>query len=81
MARGAEINAQDFHGKTPLYWAAYVGRMQLVMFLLSRGADANIKSKDGFTPLGIAEATGWTNIVILLEEHMLKSTQSLPDKK
>ncbi|MBE7211924.1 MAG: ankyrin repeat domain-containing protein, partial [Gluconacetobacter diazotrophicus] len=44
---GADINAQDDHGFTPLAWAAYEGREDACLLLLDRGADGGIKDRDG----------------------------------
>lgn len=48
---GADIHAVDPRGATALHWAARDGGDQVVPFLLSRGARANVKDRHGWTPL------------------------------
>lgn len=59
---GADLNAQDSKGDTPLHVAfsqyAFLGdtnaQKKFVTLLLSSGADVNIKNRRGETPLGIS---------------------------
>ena len=41
----------DLPGRTPLHWAAYYGRDNVVRYLLSVGAVANATNNYGITPL------------------------------
>ena len=43
---GADVNAKDPSGKTPLHAAAFWGWNAAVQFLVDRGADLNAKSRD-----------------------------------
>jgi hypothetical protein len=53
---GADIKTiTDAMGKTLLHYAAQKGHDKLVTYLLSKGADANLKDKDGKTPLTLAQ--------------------------
>ncbi|KAH8756434.1 hypothetical protein BGZ57DRAFT_957852 [Hyaloscypha finlandica] len=58
---GANINAVDDHGMTTLIRAARCGHEKLVKALLSRGADAAVKDKMGWT------AEKWLSAVCLNE--------------
>ncbi|EOD08245.1 ankyrin, partial [Emiliania huxleyi CCMP1516] len=63
LARGADANARDKKGETPLLKAAARGQTAL---LLARGADANARDKKGETPLLKAAARGQTAVCRLL---------------
>jgi len=51
LARGADVEAQDRYGGTPLHAAAYAGRAYLVDLLLDKGAHIEAKNNNGRTPL------------------------------
>lgn len=51
LKHGADPNALDTQGCTPLWWAAGVGRFDNAALLLKNGADATLKSHDGTTVL------------------------------
>jgi len=50
----ANINAVDKNGWSTLMFAASQGEADIVRILMSRGADPNLKSKEGETALMIA---------------------------
>src|SRR5262249_25781475 len=59
LAAGAQVNAKDKGGYTPLSDAARKGRAQIIEILLSHGAAVNTKGNEtGFTPLHLAAAAG-----------------------
>jgi ankyrin repeat protein len=51
LSVGADVNAKDFLGRTPLHWASFKGHMQVFQALLEHGADIEVKSSGGWTPL------------------------------
>ena len=51
---GADIEARDKYGDTPLHRAVKCQQAELVALLLARGADAQAKSKGGQTPRRMA---------------------------
>jgi ankyrin repeat protein len=53
---------------TPLNMASYVGKTDIVKYLLEKGADINTKDREGSTPLQNAAAKGHFDIVKLLVE-------------
>jgi len=55
--RGADINAKDKEGRTPLMAAISRGNIQIVRMLLDEGADVNIHDESGITALIIAVDT------------------------
>jgi ankyrin repeat protein len=64
LAERPDINLPDtYRGYTPLHWlcdmAAVDGpRVEMLGMLLGAGADVNLKSGDGMTPLALAMAAG-----------------------
>ena len=48
---GADVNAVDSKGRTPLYWACYKNNPELVKVLIQAGADVNAVDSYGNTPL------------------------------
>ncbi|CAB0044597.1 unnamed protein product [Trichogramma brassicae] len=48
-----EIDARDYQGFTPVYWAMSLSNKPLVELLLRRGADPHIANFDGFTLLHV----------------------------
>jgi ankyrin len=51
IAKGADVNAAQGDGATPLHWAAYRIDVELARMLLDRGAKADAKSQYGSSPL------------------------------
>jgi len=66
LGAGADPNAKNDDGITPLHCAAYP---EMVELLVRRGADPNARSKDGSTPLLVqsAEADGYKVMEALLK--------------
>lgn len=48
---GADVEANNHDGETPLHIMARRKRLDCIIVLLSRGAQVNAQSKDGSTPL------------------------------
>lgn len=51
LDQGADPNAKDKKGWTPLHWAAEQGAHEMAEVLLRHGADPNAKDKKGYAPL------------------------------
>src|SRR5690606_18477299 len=47
---GADVNAKNIYGFTPLHYAANETHFECVPMLLAHGANLNIKNNDEFTP-------------------------------
>ncbi len=52
-----EIKARNPDESTPLGWAAYFGKLEMVEFLVARDANINGADKNGYTPLDGALAS------------------------
>ncbi|WP_051293464.1 ankyrin repeat domain-containing protein [Pseudoduganella violaceinigra] len=69
LAQGAQPDAADWRGTTPLITAAYYGQLEAARLLLQRGAAVNQVSKEGMTPLVAAVYSGKDAMVDLLLAH------------
>ena len=75
IAKGADVNAKDNEGTTPLHTAITLDSKdskEIAELLLAKGADINAKDNDGYTPLHRAAAMGYTGkeeMVELLKLH------------
>jgi len=54
IRQGANVNAAQADGSTPLHWAAYKVDVELVQQLLARGAKAAVMNRYGSSPLSEA---------------------------
>ena len=63
---GADVNAKDDSGDTPLHWAAFTGARKITRMLIAAGADVNAKDSEGWTPLHMAALHGQGRIVRML---------------
>jgi ankyrin repeat protein len=68
LKEGADVNAKDEFGWTPLHGAAILGHIEVVKLLLEHGADPNIKNNGGKTAIDFALEKGHSDIVKLIEE-------------
>ena len=65
IKKGADVNARDNSGQTPLYLAYYP---EIINILIMNGADVNARDNTGHTPLFYH--VGITNNVILLDRPL-----------
>jgi hypothetical protein len=72
LEHGADINAQNHSGWTPLHWASFNGVLEVVRLLLKHGAEVGAKDNDGKTALQFAAEEGREKVVELLREHGAK---------
>jgi hypothetical protein len=49
LRRGAELNAQNLNGQTPLHFAYAYGYNEVGDYLVNKGADDSLRNKDGLT--------------------------------
>ncbi|WP_353283369.1 ankyrin repeat domain-containing protein [Wolbachia endosymbiont (group A) of Pogonocherus hispidulus] len=66
LAAGADPNAKNNEGETPLHYAAAIGNDEGVNLLLRGGANPNICDKQGKTPQQVAIDNGHYNVARLL---------------
>ncbi|XP_078360193.1 uncharacterized protein LOC144644551 isoform X2 [Oculina patagonica] len=66
ISSGACANNIDMLNMTPLHWACEHNHVDIVKILLRAGAKIDIKSKFGKTPVDIARAKGYTEVLTAL---------------
>ena len=71
------INVRDSSGNTPLHYCSQCGTDRIASFLVARGADVNIRSQFGMSPLDVAKMWKRNDIVELLEKAVLEGPQGM----
>ena len=66
LANGADVNAKDGGGLTPLHWAVRYRQKKTAELLIAKGADVNAKTDDERTPLHHAAINNRKEIAKLL---------------
>ena len=81
LQAGADPNARNNVGQTPLHRACLFGRVDVVVVLLGNGADARLGDHRGRTALEVTKERASKNgrgvlklqaVVLLLEDHNLE---------
>jgi ankyrin repeat protein len=63
LSAGADANAADPDGTTPLHWAAHAENLEITNLLLAAGAKPAVSSRYKITPLALAAEAGNAPIV------------------
>ena len=77
LESGADPNAPNNGGHTPLHAAAYRGHLNVASLLLKHGADPCITNKDGDIPLVTARKRHAKEVYILLEKVSSKCVNAI----
>src|SRR5215467_4079287 len=79
LNRGADVNASNPSGLTPLMVAAYHGRPEMVRALVEHGADVNAANDEGLTAAMLADDAGYDEIVRVLVGRAVKRKRTAPE--
>lgn len=66
VENGADIDAIDNQGWTPLFWAIKNRHVKAAAELLTAGADVEVEARNGWTPAALATKTGSPLIIDLI---------------
>lgn len=69
LARGADLDAKRWCGRTPLFCAVENNRKEVAEFLIKKGANVNVIIKTDGSPLVVAARKSLTDMAKLLIEH------------
>lgn len=77
---GADPNAQDLRGWTPLHYVAasqcIEANLDALRYLIQAGADPTIMDKEGRAPLEVATRAGCADAIGILADHLQKLNQA-----
>jgi ankyrin repeat protein len=77
IGNGADVNAKNDGGFTPLHGEAVGGSKEVGELLIAKGADVNAKMEDGDTPLDWAIEINRTETAALIRKHGGKTGKEL----
>lgn len=78
LRRGADVNATDNRGRSPLMLASAAGHLGTCRILLDAGADLHLADADGNDALALALKHGRGDVVGLLRTHLLPIATEVP---
>ena len=67
---GADVKIPDHFSLSPLHTASVMGKKDLVMLLLAKGASVRAQDRNGHTPEQLAEMNGYSEIASCIRSHM-----------
>ncbi|KAK6526024.1 Histone-lysine N-methyltransferase [Arthrobotrys megalospora] len=73
-------SVKDLEGRTPLFWAAQHGHIDIVQFMLEKGASSNLRGPDGLMPMWAAVYNKQEAIVRLLLKRTVDYRAHGPDR-
>ncbi len=77
LAAGVDVNAKTWNWTTPLHNVAVYGHKEVAELLIAKGANVNLWSNTGETPLDLAIENKQTETADLLRKHGGKTGEEL----
>ena len=77
LCQGADVNARDKGGRSPLHRASRGVRTDIVQILLEHNADVNQDSMERITNIGSSYTEGWTPLHMASQEGRIKIAELL----
>jgi len=77
--QNADINAELLNGRMAIHYAADYGQLEVIEYLVSKGADINLPDKHGITPLLASIFEGHAKCVKYLLSKGAKKDGKAPD--
>lgn len=78
LEQGADVNATDRYGRTPLMSAIECGNLAAIQRLMEAGAKLDVMDDEGYSALMLTALHGWTAAFNLLMEHGADASLSIP---
>ncbi len=70
VAKGVDLNGEDYDGRTCLHLAAAEGKVDVVRFLLAKKVNITPQDRWKNTPIEEAKRSDHTDTVSLLQSHL-----------
>jgi glutaminase len=70
VARGVDLNEEDYDGRTCLHLAAAEGKLEVIKFLLANKVNSNPQDRWKNSPVDDAKRSGHMDAVNLLQNHL-----------
>eukprot|EP01116_Phalansterium_solitarium_P006676 TRINITY_DN1901_c0_g1_i1.p1 TRINITY_DN1901_c0_g1~~TRINITY_DN1901_c0_g1_i1.p1 ORF type:complete len:680 (+),score=273.03 TRINITY_DN1901_c0_g1_i1:364-2403(+) len=70
LERHADGNIANFNGETPLHYAIHLNRRDIVVALLSSGADPTLRGDKAKSPLDVAQQESSEEVISLIRETL-----------
>lgn len=78
LEKGADINARNDLGNTPLHEAAWHGHLNVTELLVQKGADLTAKAVDGKTPVELAVKGSHSEVCEFLDRATQAGSATIP---
>nr|WP_297917126.1 ankyrin repeat domain-containing protein [uncultured Allomuricauda sp.] len=77
--KGNEVNKLTHDGRTYIFWAAYKDNLEMMQYLVDRGAKADVIDSHGYSLLNFSAVTGQTNTALydFILSHGAKPTEDM----